>query len=61
MKDLDEMNNIEDNEVCPDCHGTGRVIGKNGSIGVCMKCLIAGKMDQHTTKIKDAKEFGVKI
>ena len=50
-----------DEEVCPDCHGTGRVRGKDGLIGVCIRCLMSGKMDQHTTKIKDAKELGVKL
>jgi len=53
-------NQTGNNDECPDCHGTGRVI-KNGSVGVCIKCLTSGKMDQHTAKIKDAKEYGVKI
>jgi hypothetical protein len=61
MKDLDEVNKSENIDICPDCHGTGRVVGQGGSIRVCYKCLMEGKMDQHTAKIKDAKEFGLKM
>ena len=61
MKDLDEGEDKDNKDVCPDCHGTGRVVGPGSSVRVCIKCLMAGKMDQHTTKIKDAKEFGIKM
>jgi len=51
------MNDI----VCEKCHGTGRVKEKDGSIHICYDCLKSGKLDQHDKKIKDAKEFGIKL
>jgi len=45
-------------EECEDCHGTGMVKGKDGTIHTCWKCLQEGKLEQHS---KDVKDSGVKV
>ena len=49
---------MEEN-VCEDCKGTRRVREKDGTIHPCYKCLNEGKMDQHSTNLKDAKDYGI--
>jgi DnaJ-class molecular chaperone len=42
---------------CPKCHGKGFVDkdpDKNGSSHTCWDCLNKGKMDQHSTDLKDS-------
>ncbi len=46
---------------CPKCKGEGNVREKDGSIHICFDCLLCGSMDQHDTKIKDAKDFGIRL
>ncbi len=48
---------------CEKCKGTGRVKTKDGTISICFDCLQRGEMDQHgdKNKMRDAKDFGIKI
>lgn len=46
---------------CPKCHGKGSVKEANGSVHTCFDCLLDGNMDQHSEKIKDNSELGIKI
>ena len=48
-------------EKCEKCNGTGIVKEKDGVAHTCFDCLLAGRMDQHTDRIKDSKSFGIKI
>ncbi|HIH52077.1 hypothetical protein J4412_02935 [Candidatus Pacearchaeota archaeon] len=41
-------------EKCPQCNGTGRVTEKDGTFHCCFKCLVEGKLNQHS-RPKDAK------
>ena len=43
---------MEENEICPDCNNTGVVKDSSGA-HTCFKCLIAGRLDQHSDKVKD--------
>jgi DnaJ-class molecular chaperone len=45
---------MENENVCPDCKGTGRIKEKNGTYHVCFKCLTEGRLNQHS-KVKDAR------
>lgn len=49
---------MENGNQCPKCNGTGRVTSKDGTIGPCFDCLLAGRMDQHSKNVKDS---GVKV
>lgn len=49
------------NKDCPKCKGTGMVTEKDGTIHICYQCLMAGNLDQHDTKIRDAKDFGITL
>ncbi|MEK6928087.1 MAG: hypothetical protein AABX11_06670 [Nanoarchaeota archaeon] len=49
---------MEDMQRCAKCDGSGRVVGKDGTIGPCFECLLAGRMDQHS---KNPKDSGVKV
>jgi len=42
-------------EECPDCHGTGMVVEKNGTVHTCWKCLESGRLDVHTKDLPDLK------
>ena len=55
---MEEESNISEAEVCADCQGTGIVKEKDGTNHTCWKCLSEGKLEQHTTNIKD---YGIKI
>jgi hypothetical protein len=46
---------------CPKCHGTRKVMSKDGTISICFLCLTEGRMDQHDKKIKDASDFGIRL
>jgi hypothetical protein len=46
---------------CPKCHGERKVKSKDGTIGICIECLLAGRLDQHDKKIKDADDYGIKL
>lgn len=46
------------NKSCPDCHGTGMVREKNGTVHTCWKCLQDGSLDCHS---KDVKDSGIKV
>jgi len=43
------------NEKCPKCHDTGMIKGKDGSCSTCFDCLLAGRLNQHSDKLPDAK------
>lgn len=43
---------------CPKCQGKRRIMKANGEISPCFDCLVAGRMDQHATDIKDS---GIKL
>lgn len=49
---------MELGRVCDKCQGKKRIMHKNGSIGPCIECLLAGEMDQHSKNLKDS---GIKI
>jgi len=42
-------------EKCPKCHGTGIRRNPDGSVSTCFDCLQNGKLDTHTTDIKETK------
>ncbi len=44
-----------ENEECQECKGTGRIKEKDGTYHVCYKCLTQGKLNQHSSKVKDTK------
>jgi hypothetical protein len=46
---------------CPKCHGKRNITQKDGTISICFQCLVEGRMDQHTTKIKDASDYGISL
>lgn len=46
-----------ENEVCPECHDTGIVKEKDGSVHTCFKCLVAGRLNQHSDKIEENKRI----
>ena len=50
---------MDESEFCEECKNTGRVMEKDGTIHPCYKCLAKGKMDQHSTNLKDAKDLGI--
>jgi len=39
---------------CVECQGTGRVRDKDGTYHCCFKCLVEGKLNQHS-RTKDQK------
>lgn len=45
-------------EQCPKCKDTGKVKEKDGSMHTCWDCLVSGRLDQHSQKVRDS---GVKI
>jgi len=45
-------------EICEKCKGTGKILGRDGTIHICWDCLANGKFDQHG---KDVRESGVKV
>ncbi len=45
---------MEESEKCPECQGTGRVRDKDGSYHCCFKCLVEGKLNQHS-RTKDSR------
>ncbi|MDP1729000.1 MAG: hypothetical protein Q8L27_02240 [archaeon] len=47
--------------LCPKCKNTFNIKDKDGTVHICYDCLRAGKMDQHDKKIKDAKEFNLRL
>jgi DnaJ-class molecular chaperone len=52
---------MDANKNCPKCNGTGRVKKADGTISICFDCLQNGSMDQHEKKIRDAKDFGIRL
>ena len=56
--EMEEENNTSGAEICGDCHGTGIIKEKDGTNHTCWKCLSEGKLEQHTTNIKD---YGIRI
>jgi hypothetical protein len=52
---------METNKNCPKCGGTGRIKKADGTISICFDCLQNGSMDQHEKKIRDAKDFGIRL
>lgn len=40
-------------EKCSRCHDTGRIKAKDGSVQVCMDCLLAGRLDVHSEKLPE--------
>lgn len=52
---------MEKKEVCPKCNGTGNIKEKNGSVHICYDCLLAGRLDQHNSNLKDAKDLRIKL
>ena len=47
--------------VCPKCNNTGQIKKKDGTISICFDCLLSGRLDQHDKKIRDAKDFGIRL
>jgi ribosomal protein L37AE/L43A len=47
--------------VCPKCNNTRMIKEKDGTIHICFDCLNSGRLDQHEKKLKDAKDFGIKL
>jgi len=49
--------------VCPKCNNTGQIKKKDGTISICFDCLMSGRLDQHGDKgkMRDAKDFGIKL
>lgn len=45
---------MENEDKCPDCNGTGVVRDANG-VHTCFKCLVAGRLNQHSENIRDSK------
>lgn len=50
----ERYNFMIEEEKCPKCNGTGRVTEKDGTFHCCFKCLVEGKLNQHS-RTKDAK------
>jgi len=46
---------------CPKCHGERQVKSKDGTISICFECLVAGRLDQHEKKLRDASDFGIRL
>jgi len=46
-------------EQCPKCHGTGRVQDPDGMIHTCWDCLASGKLNTHSSDVKNFKEMKV--
>lgn len=51
------------NTSCQKCQGKGQIKEKDGTIHICFDCLKSGSMDQHgdKTKIRDAKDLGIRL
>ena len=45
---------LMENEKCPDCNNTGIVKDASG-VHTCFKCLVSGRLDQHSEKIRESK------
>ncbi|NCN87172.1 hypothetical protein GW932_05030 [archaeon] len=45
---------MEENDLCQECKGTGRVKDKDGTYHCCFKCLVEGKLNQHS-RTRDPK------
>ena len=41
-------------DVCPKCHGQGRIMRADGSVTTCFDCLQNGKFEVHEKDLKDA-------
>jgi hypothetical protein len=52
---------MKGNPKCEKCKGEGTIREKDGTIHICYKCLQDGSMDQHEKKIRDAKDFGLRM
>ena len=52
---------VIENALCPKCKNTFNIKEKDGTVHICYDCLIAGKMDQHDKKIRDAKDFNIRV
>jgi len=52
---------VGENTVCEKCKNTGQIKEKDGTIHICFDCLASGRLDQHDKKIRDAKDFGIKL
>jgi len=52
---------VIENALCPKCKNTYQIREKDGTIHICYDCLLAGKMDQHDKKVREAKDFGLKM
>ncbi len=50
-----------ENALCPKCKNTFQITEKDGTIHICYACLQSGKMDQHDKKIRDAKDFNIRV
>lgn len=46
---------------CPKCKGEGKYKTKDGTMTTCFDCLQAGAMDQHGDKVKEAKDFNIRL
>lgn len=46
-------------ERCEKCKGTGIVKEADGSIHTCWDCLMAGRMNAHSSDVKNFKEIKV--
>ena len=44
---------MEEETICSDCKNTGRVKEKDGSFHTCFKCLAAGRLNQHSDKLRE--------
>lgn len=44
--------------VCPKCHGHGRIIRADGSVTTCFDCLQNGRFEVHE---KDLKENQIRL
>lgn len=52
---MDFTKENKEEEVCPDCKGTGMMREKDGSVHTCWKCLREGRLDVHSKKLPDTK------
>jgi DnaJ-class molecular chaperone len=45
---------------CPKCHGTRKIMTKDGTISICFQCLTEGRMEQHgktqKTEVKNVND-----
>jgi DnaJ-class molecular chaperone len=49
------MEESDKSDVCPKCHGLGRIIKADGSVNTCFDCLQNGKFEVHEKDLKDNK------